>query len=74
MQQYGLTKKQLKMFNYIKGYIAKKTLSPSYDEMKKAVGLVSKNSVHTYIKSLEERGWIKRMPGKARSIQIVKFR
>ena len=53
MQQYGLTKKQLKMFNYIKGYIAKKTLSPSYDEMKKAVGLVSKKSVQTYIKSMK---------------------
>jgi len=72
MQQYGLTEKQLKLFKFIKSYIAKKTISPSYDEIKVAVGLKSKNSVNVYINNLEERGWLKRIPGKARSIQIIK--
>jgi repressor LexA len=72
MDQYGLTAKQLKCFKFIKNYIAKKTISPSYEDIKKAVGLQSKNSVNVYIKNLEERGWLKRIPGKARSIQIIK--
>ena len=72
MDQYGLTAKQQKCFKFIKNYIAKKTISPSYEDIKKAVGLQSKNSVNVYIKNLEERGWLKRIPGKARSIQIIK--
>ena len=72
MDQYGLTAKQLKLFKFIKNYIAKNNISPSYDEMKVAVGLKSKNSVNVYINNLEERGWLKRIPGKARSIRIIK--
>jgi repressor LexA len=72
MQQYGLTKKQLKLFKFIKNYIAKKNYPPSYDEIKLAAGLKSKNSVNVYITNLEERGWLKRIKGKARSIQIIR--
>jgi repressor LexA len=72
MQQYGLTEKQLKLFKFIKSYIAKKTIPPSYQEIALAVGLKSKNSVNVYINNLEERGWLKRIRGKARSIQIIK--
>ena len=72
MEQYGLTAKQLKLFKFIKNYIAKKNISPSYDEMKVAVGLKSKNSINTRVNQLEDRKWIKRLPGKARSIQIIK--
>ena len=72
MEQYGLTEKQLKLFKFIKNYIAKKNISPSYDEMKVAVGLKSKNSINKRVNQLEDRKWIKRLPGKARSIQIIK--
>ena len=72
MDQYGLTAKQLKLFKFIKNYIAKKNISPSYDEMKVAVGLKSKNSINKRVNQLEDRKWIKKLPGKARSIQIIK--
>ena len=70
--QYCLNKKQLKLFKFIKNYIAKKNYPPSYKEIAEAAGLKSKNSVNVYINNLEERGWLKRIPGKARSIQIIK--
>jgi repressor LexA len=72
MDQYGLTAKQLKLFQFIKNYIVKNTISPSYDEIKEAVGLKSRNSINVYVTNLESRGWLKRIPGKARSIQIIK--
>tara|TARA_B100000780_G_C21048641_1_gene421003 strand:+ start:633 stop:851 length:219 start_codon:yes stop_codon:yes gene_type:complete len=72
MEQYGLTQKQLKLFKFIKSYIAKNTVSPSYDEMRVAVHLKSKNSINKYVSQLEDRKWIKKLPGKARSIQILK--
>ena len=50
--QYGLTRNQLKCLKFIKNYIAKKTISPSYEEIKKAVGLNTKNSIHHYINTL----------------------
>ena len=60
------------MLKFIKGYVAKKNYPPSYDEIKEAAGLKSRNSVNVYVKNLEERGWLKRIPGKARSIQIIR--
>ena len=72
MDQYGLTAKQLKLFKFIKNYIVKKNVSPSYDEMKVAIGLKSKCSIFRRIEQLKDRGWIKKLHGKARSIQIIK--
>ena len=72
MDQYGLTAKQQKCFKFIKNYIAKKTVPPSYQEIAEAVGLKSKNSINARVNQLEDRKWIKRLPGKARSIQIIK--
>ena len=54
MDQYGLTAKQLKLFKFIKNYIAKKNISPSYEEMKMAVGLKSKNSIKTINMKIHE--------------------
>jgi len=72
MEQYGLTARQLKLFKFIKNYIAKKNISPSYEEMKVAIGLKSKCSIFRRIEQLKDRGWIKKLHGKARSIQIIK--
>lgn len=70
--QYGLTAKQVKVFSFIKNFIAKNNYPPSYKDIKEAVNLKSKSSVSIYVQNLEERGWIKRLKGKARSIQIIK--
>ena len=68
--RYGLTKKQLKTFKFIKSYLKKKNLSPSYEEIRKAVGLASKSSIFNLVNQLIERGYIIRLKGKNRSLSI----
>ena len=70
---YGVTDKQLKLFNFIKDYINKNTISPSFDEMKISIGLKSKCGIAARIEQLEQIGWLKKLPGKNRSIQIIKI-
>ena len=69
--KYGITKKQLKLFNFLKDYIKKNITSPSYDEMKIALDLNSKCTISAKLKQLEERGWIEKMNGKNRSIRVI---
>ena len=69
--KYGVTEKQLELFNFIKNYINKNTTSPSFEEMKNAIGLKSKCTVSARLKQLEERGWIEKKIGKNRSIIIL---
>ncbi len=69
--KYGITKKQLKLFNFLKTYIKKNIISPSYEEMKVALNLNSKCTISAKLKQLEERGWIEKMNGKNRSIRVV---
>jgi SOS-response transcriptional repressor LexA len=69
--KYGITKKQLKLFNFLKDYIKKNITSPSYDEMMVALGLNSKCTISAKLKQLEERGWIEKMNGKNRSIRVI---
>lgn len=68
--RYGLTQKQLKTFKFIKSYLKKNKLSPSYEEIRKAVGLASKNSIYNLVNQLIERGYIIRLKGKNRSLSI----
>jgi len=67
-----LTKKQKELYDFLKFYIEKNSISPSFEEMKKAVNLKSKSGIHRLISSLEERGFIKRLKHKARAMQILK--
>lgn len=67
-----LTKKQKKLFDYLKEYISKSGISPSFEEMKSALGLKSKSGIHGLIISLEQRGFIKRLKHKARAMEIIK--
>ena len=67
---YGLTPRQKKLFDFIKSYMKKEPVAPSYEEMMRAAGLRSKSGVHKIVLNLEARGWIKRLPGKNRSIRI----
>ena len=67
-----LTKKQKELFDYLSNYIAKNSISPSFEEMKNAVNLKSKSGIHRLITSLEQRGFIKRLKHKARAMEIIK--
>ena len=69
--KYGLTDKQLKLFNFIKNYINKNITSPSYQEMMVALDLKSKCTISAKLKQLEERGWIEKMNRKSRSIRLA---
>ena len=67
-----LTKKQKELYGFLKDYIKKSGISPSFEEMKTALNLKSKSGIHTLITNLEQRGFIKRLKHKARAMQILK--
>ena len=66
-----LTKKQKELFDFLKEYIKKNQISPSFEEMKEAVNLKSKSGIHRLITSLEQRGFIKRLKHRARAMEII---
>ena len=68
-----LTKQQLKLFMIIYDSLKKDGVCPSFEEMKNLIGLKSKSGIHRLIKSLEERGFIKQIPNKARALEIIKY-
>ena len=67
-----LTKKQKELYDFLDQYIKFNQISPSFEEMKKAVNLKSKSGIHRLITSLEQRGFIKRLKHKARAMEITK--
>ena len=68
-----LTPKQLELLQYIEGHMRKRGVSPSFDEMKDALGLKSKSGIHRLITGLEERGFIRRLPHRARALEILRL-
>ncbi len=68
-----LTRKQQELLLYINGRLADDGVSPSFDEMKDAVGLKSKSGIHRLITALEERGFIRRLPHRARALEVLKL-
>jgi len=66
-----LTRKQNDLLNYIETVIASDGVSPSFEEMKFAMNLKSKSGVHRLISALEERGFIRRLPNRARALEVV---
>ena len=68
-----LTKKQLDLLNFINKRMARDGVPPSFDEMKDALNLRSKSGIHRLITALEERGFIRRLPHRARALEIVKL-
>jgi len=70
MKKFSITKKQRDLFNFIKNYIDKNNMAPSYEEMKIGTGASSKCMIFSKINQLQERGWIEKLPGKNRSIII----
>ena len=68
-----LTRKQNELLLYINDYLSKEGLSPSFDEMKDALGLKSKSGIHRLISGLEERGFIRRLPHRARALEVLRL-
>lgn len=68
-----LTRKQKELLLLIHERIASDSVPPSFDEMKEALGLKSKSGIHRLISGLEERGFIKRLPHRARALEILKL-
>ena len=68
-----LTRKQRDLLDIISEGIAREGVPPSYEEMKKALGVSSKSGIHRHVIALEERGFIRRLPNRARAIEILKF-
>lgn len=67
-----LTKKQHQLFLFIQERLEQTGVSPSFDEMKDALELKSKSGIHRLITALEERGFIRRLPHRARALEILK--
>ncbi|PCI64529.1 MAG: repressor LexA [Kordiimonadales bacterium] len=67
-----LTAKQQQLLQFIHERLSQNGVSPSFDEMKDALGLKSKSGVHRLINALEERGFIRRMANRARALEIIK--
>ena len=67
-----LTKKQLELVTFLKNHLKKNDVPPSFDEMKDALNLKSKSGIHRLVSALEERGFIRRLPNRARAIEIIK--
>ncbi len=68
-----LTAKQRELLLFINDRLAETGISPSFDEMREALTLKSKSGVHRLISALEERGFIRRLPNRARALEVVKL-
>ena len=68
-----LTRKQYELLTYIHQRLLADGVSPSFDEMKEALKLKSKSGIHRLITALEERGFIRRMPHRARALEVVRL-
>ena len=68
-----LTRKQLELLSFINKRMQRDGVPPSFDEMKEALDLRSKSGIHRLITALEERGFIRRLPHRARALEILKL-
>jgi len=67
-----LTAKQHELIRFIQQRLEETGISPSFEEMKDALDLKSKSGVHRLISALEERGFIRRLPNRARALEVLK--
>ncbi|UMY19642.1 transcriptional repressor LexA [Methylobacterium organophilum] len=67
-----LTRKQLELLQFIQARMSESGVPPSFDEMKDALDLKSKSGIHRLITALEERGFLRRLPNRARAIEILR--
>src|ERR1043165_4827902 len=67
-----LTAKQHELLRFIQRKLEETGISPSFEEMKEALELKSKSGVHRLISALEERGFLKRLPNRARALEVLR--
>ena len=68
-----LTRKQHELLIFINARLGANGIAPSFDEMKDALNLRSKSGIHRLISGLEERGFIRRLPHRARALEVLKL-
>jgi repressor LexA len=68
-----LTRKQHELLLYIHQRLKESGIPPSFDEMKEALDLASKSGIHRLITALEERGFIRRLPNRARALEVLRL-
>ncbi|KKW90943.1 MULTISPECIES: transcriptional repressor LexA [Sphingobium] len=68
-----LTIKQQELLSFIQTRLEEGGVSPSFEEMKEALDLRSKSGIHRLINALEERGFIRRLPNRARALEVLKL-
>src|SRR6187401_97500 len=68
-----LTPKQKELLMFIHERLKETGVPPSFDEMKEALDLKSKSGIHRLITALEERGFIRRLPNRARALEVLKL-
>ncbi len=68
-----LTRKQIQLLEFIQSRMARDGVPPSFDEMKLALDLRSKSGIHRLVTALEERGFIRRLPHRARALEIIRL-
>lgn len=68
-----LTAKQHELLHFIQERLDASGISPSFEEMKEALGLKSKSGIHRLISALEERGFLRRLPNRARALEVLKL-
>ena len=68
-----LTKKQYDLLKFLNNKITANGVAPSFEEMKNELGLKSKSGIHRLITSLQERGFVRRLPHRARALEVLKL-
>jgi len=68
-----LTRKQHELLRFIQDRLHETGIPPSFDEMKEALDLKSKSGIHRLITALEERGFIRRLPNRARALEVIRM-
>lgn len=68
-----LTKRQYQLLLLIDKKLREDGVSPSFEEMKEEIGLKSKSGIHRLISGLEERGFIRRLPNRARALEVLRL-
>ena len=68
-----LTKKQKELLVFIHSRLHETGISPSFEEMRDALGIRSKSGIHRIVRALEERGFVRRLPNRARALEVIKL-
>ena len=68
-----MTERQYKLLHFIKSFTDEKGFMPSYQQMCDGIGAKSKSQIHSLINMLEEQGFVKRVKGKTRSVEILRL-